>query len=73
MTRHERVASDGDKNLDFSKEAERPPIGFWREFAEFLSQTKKWWLIPLLLALALLTLVAMLSGSPLAPFIYPIF
>lgn len=48
-------------------------MGFWREFAEFLVHNKKWWLVPLLLVLALLTLVVFLSGSPLAPFIYPIF
>lgn len=57
----------------FAEKADLPPVGFWREFAEFLVHNKKWWLIPLLLVLALLTLVVFLSGSPLAPFIYPIF
>ena len=44
-----------------------------KEFLRFLRQEKKWWLIPLLLLLlALGALVIFSSGSPLAPFIYPL-
>ena len=45
-----------------------------KEFILFIKHEKKWWLIPLLLVLLLVTaLVAFASTSPLAPFIYPLF
>jgi hypothetical protein len=39
----------------------------------FLNQNKKWWLLPIILVLLLLGAVAVLSGSVVAPFIYPLF
>jgi hypothetical protein len=47
----------------------------WRlltEFALFLRREKKWWLIPLLLALfALGLLIALGSSAAVSPFLYP--
>lgn len=43
------------------------------EFLLFLRQNKKWWMLPILLVLALLTALVLLSGSGAAPFIYTIF
>ena len=43
------------------------------EFIGFLSQNKKWWLLPILLALAAMAGLILLSGSPAAPFIYTMF
>ena len=41
---------------------------------EFLSVRKKWWLTPIVLFLALLSLLIVLSeGSAVAPFIYALF
>jgi hypothetical protein len=43
-----------------------------KEFFLFLRQEKKWWLIPLLVILALLGALLVLSTNPaLAPFMYP--
>jgi len=44
-----------------------------REFVEFMVAEKKWWLIPILLSLALVGLVTILASSPIAPFIYTLF
>ena len=45
-----------------------------REFALFIKQEKKWWLIPLVAVLLLVgALVVFTSSSPLAPFLYPLF
>ena len=52
------------------KAAEQSP-GLLREFAEFVVHNKKWWLIPILLALAVLGLFVFLSNTAVAPFIYP--
>lgn len=47
--------------------------GLMRDFCSFLMHNKKWWLIPLLLAFALVGALVMLGGSGLAPFIYSFF
>ena len=41
------------------------------EFWQFLRFNKKWWLLPILVALLLLGTLVVLSGTALAPFIYP--
>ena len=43
------------------------------DFWFFLKHNKKWWLLPLIAVLLLFGLLMMLSGSALAPFIYPLF
>jgi len=44
-----------------------------KEFWAFLKQNKKWWLIPMLLVIALFAVLIFFSGSPVAPFIYTLF
>tara|TARA_B110000444_G_C18748307_1_gene551418 strand:+ start:478 stop:630 length:153 start_codon:yes stop_codon:yes gene_type:complete len=49
-------------------------IDFLKEFWLFLLVRKKYWLIPILIALVLFGGLAILSqGSAIAPFIYTIF
>ncbi len=43
------------------------------EFWYFLKHNKKWWLLPIIIILLILGLLVLLSGSALAPFIYPLF
>ena len=45
-----------------------------REFAQFIVQEKKWWLVPLIAILLVLGLfIVVAESSPLAPFLYPLF
>ena len=49
-------------------------IDFLKEFWEFLNQRKKYWLLPIIIVLALFGVLIVLSqGSAVAPFIYTIF
>jgi competence protein ComGC len=49
-------------------------ISFIKEMWRFLRQRKKFWLLPLLLVMALLgVLIVMAHGSVVAPFIYTLF
>ena len=49
-------------------------ISFIKEMWQFLRQRKKFWLLPLLLVMALLgVLIVMAQGSAVAPFIYTLF
>ena len=47
--------------------------GLLREFWEYLEQTKKWWLLPILVVLLLFGLLVLLAGTGAAPFIYTLF
>ncbi len=49
-------------------------ISFLREFCEFLSERKKYWLLPIIIILAFFGILIVLSqGTVVAPFIYTIF
>ena len=49
-------------------------LSFLKEFYEFLSERKKYWLFPIIIVLAFLGVLIVLSqGSAVAPFIYTIF
>jgi len=47
---------------------------FLRDLWEFMMERKKWWLIPIIIALVLLSLILIFAeSSAVAPFIYPVF
>ena len=49
-------------------------MNFLKEFWEFLKVRKKYWLLPILLALLLISVVVVVTeGTALSPFIYAIF
>jgi hypothetical protein len=49
-------------------------IEFIKEFFEFLRDRKKYWLLPIILVLAIFgALIVLSQGSAVAPFIYTIF
>ena len=50
-----------------------PMMSFLSEFWAFLRHNKKWWLVPLIVAILLIGLLVILGNSPVAPFIYTIF
>jgi hypothetical protein len=53
--------------------AEQNRGGLLRELWGFMKHNKKWWLLPLLLALLILGLLTIIASSGFAPFIYPFF
>ena len=49
-------------------------ISFIKEFFDFLKERKKYWLLPIIIVLALFgALIVLSQGSVVAPFIYTIF
>jgi hypothetical protein len=59
---------------EFEKTAsEQGSKSLLREFWEYLGQSKKWWLLPILVALLLFGLLVFLGGTGAAPFIYTLF
>lgn len=64
---------ESEKRAEFEKAGEEQQPSIVSEFAYFLKENKKWWLLPILLILGLVGLLVMLGGSGLAPFIYTLF
>jgi hypothetical protein len=54
-------------------EAQNGEKGFFAEFWEFLRHNKKYWMIPILLALLAAGLLILFSGAASVPFIYTLF
>jgi hypothetical protein len=57
----------------FEREATARRLSFAAEFWQFLSENKKWWLVPICLVLLLLGTLMLLGGTAAAPFIYTLF
>ena len=51
--------------------SDRPSI--FKEFWLFLRENKKYWLLPILIVVALLGALIFMSSTPVAPFIYTLF
>ena len=49
-------------------------LSILKEFWEFLKESKKWWLLPIVVFLLMLGVILVAAkGSALAPFIYTLF
>ncbi len=49
-------------------------LSIFAELWAFMKIRKKWWLLPIIVMIALLGLILVFAqGSPLAPFIYTVF
>jgi len=46
---------------------------FLSDLSEFMKTSKKWWMLPMILMLLLLSGVLVLSHTAMAPFIYSLF
>jgi membrane glycosyltransferase len=69
----DKTDRQSDRKSEFERHASEGQAGLIREFAAFLVHNKKWWLAPIILALLLVGLLAVLSGTSAAPFIYTLF
>jgi hypothetical protein len=57
----------------FKEEAAAKPRGALADFLHFALHNKKWWLTPILVLLVLVSVLIVLGGSGVAPFIYSLF
>jgi hypothetical protein len=64
-------ASQDRSEFEQAAKENRPSIA--AEFLYFLSHSKKWWLLPILVVLGAVGLLAMFGASGVAPFIYALF
>jgi hypothetical protein len=71
MNAEKNMPMPGDHE-EFSREAGGARTSLAAEFWDFLKHNKKWWLLPILVVLALIAILVALAASGAAPFIYPI-
>jgi hypothetical protein len=64
------LTSQGD---DFLADAEAPQAGLVAEFVDFLKYNKKWWMIPILVVVALMAALVFVSTTGGVHFIYTLF
>jgi len=64
---------DDTSKSEFEELRDGEQLSLPREFLLFIRQNKKWWLIPILIALALIGLLAALGSTGAGPFIYTLF
>ncbi len=69
--------ADGDGAAgEFEQQAQRAAkasSGPVAEFAYFLGRTRKYWLVPVIVALLITSMVVVVGGSAVAPLIYALF
>jgi hypothetical protein len=67
------MLQQGKHTEDFGRQAAAGRPGLIVEFWDFLKQTKKWWLLPILIVFAVMGILILLGGTAAAPFIYTLF
>ena len=58
---------------EFARQAEQKSPSMARELLGFLHESRKWWLIPIIVALLVVGTIVILGGTAAAPFIYTLF
>ena len=69
----ERPSPDGPAPTEFEQLAGEKPLSLPQEFLLFIRENKAWWMVPILLVLAVLGVLAWFAGTGAAPFIYTLF
>lgn len=69
----EPAPNEPDQEEQFSLLAQGRSRGTGLELISFLAENKKWWLLPILAGFLLLSVIAGLTSTAVAPFIYTLF
>lgn len=65
--------SQDEQKTEFENAGQQKQLSLVQEFVLFVTENKKWWLIPILLVLGLVGLLVVLGSTGAAPFIYTLF
>ena len=65
--------SQSEQKTDFEAAGQEQQLSLVQEFVLFITENKKWWLIPILLVLGMVGLLVVLGSTGAAPFIYTLF
>ena len=70
---HSRVDDRSDGFEQQAQRAAKAPSGPVREFLYFLGRTRNFWLVPIIVAVLLASLIVVVGGTAVAPLIYALF
>lgn len=65
--------ADEPQKSSFEESSSEKQLSLGQEIVEMLRHNKKWWLIPIIVVLALFGLLLVLGTTGAAPFIYTLF
>ena len=65
--------TDPRNEKDFAEQLGKQKTGFFAEFWAYLRHSKKWWMLPILVAVLVLGGMVLLSSTGLGPSIYALF
>ena len=69
----ENASHENNPTSDFETRAASGNPGLVRDIVGFLVQNKKWWLLPIFIALGLVGVLLIFGSTSAAPFIYTLF
>jgi uncharacterized protein DUF5989 len=67
------MTNEPEQKERFEQLSQAPQPSLAAEFLDFLKHNKKWWLLPILLMMAVFGLLMVLASTSVAPFIYTLF
>lgn len=59
------------RSFEAAGDGRRPSVV--EEFLHYLRESKKWWMLPILIMMLCLGVLVLLTSSPIAPFVYTLF
>ena len=62
-----------DDQHEFERLGKNQQKGAVGELFAFLNESKKWWLLPIIVAILVLGILIVLAGTGMAPFVYTLF
>ena len=68
--RRQEAASKFEQQAELARESATGPFS---EFLYLLNRTRKWWMVPIILALLTVGALLVVSSTTLAPLIYAVF
>lgn len=73
MSRDDEPRREEQAGAEFARQGRLKRASTLGELFRLVGETKKWWMLPLILVLLGLGLVLVLSSTGVAPFIYTVF
>ena len=68
-----KMRDEGEEVIPIEQMAEEQQMSLARELWFFIVENKAWWMIPIVIVLALIGILIALSATGATPFIYSIF
>ena len=59
-----------EKKTTFEQLNSGKAIPLYQELLQFIMENKKWWMLPIVVVLAIVSLLVVLTATGLAPFVY---